>query len=155
MNVFSRRTSTSIEKEQSQTFGPLLQVRREHGTQEFYALGGLAIGASLERQQRQKSIGWHQTRTFGQFDHKSSSRSCGRSGGLSKRGRRVMTENGILLTPDELQELTEIRGAIDTFFQKLDATTENLDAKEAADVLQPIARWLGELTDRVSKRAGS
>jgi len=66
-----------------------------------------------------------------------------------------MTDSGVLLSKDELQELFEIRVAIDTFFKMLDTSTDSIDANEAASVLQPIARWLGEFTDRIYKRSNS
>ena len=62
---------------------------------------------------------------------------------------------GVLLSKDELQELVEIRQAVDTFFKVLDVNNKRIDANEAAAVLQPIARWLGEFTDKVYKRAES
>ena len=64
-----------------------------------------------------------------------------------------MTDNGVLLTHDELQELVDIRGAIDGFFKMLDTTTD-IDANDAAAVLQPINSWLGDFVDKVYKRAG-
>jgi len=66
-----------------------------------------------------------------------------------------MTDNSVLLTHDELKELTEIRLAVDSVQQMLDAaTTGDIDVSDAASVLQPIARWLGAFVDKVYKRAG-
>lgn len=63
-----------------------------------------------------------------------------------------MTE-GVLLSNDEVQELVEIRRAVDTFFKVIDASRERIDANEAAAVLRPIATWLGDFTDKVYARA--
>jgi hypothetical protein len=66
-----------------------------------------------------------------------------------------MTDNGgVLLTNDELQELVDIRCAIDGFFKMLDASTESLATNDAAAVLQPINAWLGDFVDKLYKRAG-
>jgi hypothetical protein len=62
--------------------------------------------------------------------------------------------DGVLLSKDELQELVDIRLAIDTFFKMLAANTDTSNGNEAAAVLQPIARWLGDFVDRVYERAG-
>jgi hypothetical protein len=68
-----------------------------------------------------------------------------------------MTDNGILLSKEELQERTEIRIAVDSVQRMLDAPTQagDIDVSNAASVLQPIARWLGDFVDKVHKRAGS
>ena len=63
-----------------------------------------------------------------------------------------MTDNGVSLTHDELQELVEIRVAVDTFFKMLDTSSGRMDSNEAAAVLQPIARWLGDFVDKVYER---
>jgi hypothetical protein len=67
-----------------------------------------------------------------------------------------MTDNGVWLTRDELRELTEIRLAVDSVQRILDAAmqADDVSVSDAASVLQPISRWLGEFTDRVYKRAG-
>jgi|RhiMetdeSRZDD1v2_1073273.scaffolds.fasta_scaffold1889370_2 hypothetical protein len=68
-----------------------------------------------------------------------------------------MTDNRILLSKEELQELVEIRIAVDSVQRMLDAPTQagDIDVTDAASVLQPIARWLGDFVDKVYKRAGS
>jgi hypothetical protein len=68
-----------------------------------------------------------------------------------------MTDNRILLSKEELQELVEIRIAVDSVQRMLDAPTQagDIDVTDAASVLQPIARWLGDFVDNVYKRAGS
>jgi len=67
-----------------------------------------------------------------------------------------MTE-GVLLSKDELQELVEIRLAVDSVQRTLNAATQadDLDVSDAASVLQPIARWLGDFVDKVHKRLDS
>jgi phage terminase Nu1 subunit (DNA packaging protein) len=67
-----------------------------------------------------------------------------------------MTDNGVLLTRDELRELTEIRLAVDSVQRMLDAAmqADDVSVSDAASVLQPIARRIAEFTDRVYKRAG-
>ena len=64
-----------------------------------------------------------------------------------------MTE-GVLLSKAELQELIDIRLAVDAFFKVILTSTESIDANEAAAVLRPIATWLGEFTDKVYARVG-
>jgi hypothetical protein len=66
-----------------------------------------------------------------------------------------MTDNGVLLTRDELRELTEIRLAVDSVQRILDAVmqADDVSVSDAASIFQPISRWLGEFTDRVYKRA--
>jgi len=66
---------------------------------------------------------------------------------------------GVFLSKEELQELVDIRGAIDGFCKMLDAGSDSPHDKlnrqtEFALVLQPIARWLGDFVDKVYKRVG-
>jgi len=42
--------------------------------------------------------------------------------------------------------------AVDTFFKMLDTSSGRMDSNEAAAVLQPIARWLGDFVDKVYER---
>ena len=66
-----------------------------------------------------------------------------------------MTE-GVLLSKDELQEFTEIALAVDSVQQMLDAArqADDISVSDAAAVLQPITRWLGDFVDKVYKRVG-
>jgi hypothetical protein len=68
--------------------------------------------------------------------------------------RGPMTDNGVLLTRDELQELTEIRLAVDSVQRMLDAATQadDISVSDAASVLSPITRWLGDFVDKIYKR---
>jgi len=61
---------------------------------------------------------------------------------------------GVFLSKHELQELVEIRQAVDTFYKVLDASAESIGTNEAAAVLRPIATWLGDFTDKVYARVG-
>ena len=66
-----------------------------------------------------------------------------------------MTE-GVLLSKDELKELTGIRLAVDSVQRMLDAATreDDISVTDAASLLQPITRWLDDFVDNVYKRTG-
>src|SRR5262249_435157 len=67
----------------------------------------------------------------------------------------LMTE-GVLLSKDEPQELTEIRIGVDCVQRMLDGArqADDISVSDAASVLQPITRWLGDFVDKVYKRVG-